>query len=168
MYKVEYADVSDAGILGEIHAASWKEAYKGIVPDEILKNISPERREKYFEKALAEGWEQDAIIYKDGEPAGMICIGRCRDTDRSEGYGEIWGIYLKPEFWHMGIGSELIKWGTAELKKQGYRKVCLWVLKDNHSARAFYEKTGFLYDGTEKEITLGKMLLEIRYEKSFI
>ena len=164
MYKVEYADISDAGILGEIHAASWKEAYQGIVPDVILKKISPEKRGKYFEKALSEGWEQDAIIYKDDEPAGMICIGKCRDTDRGEDYGEVWGIYLKPEYWNMGIGSELIKWGMEELKKQGYSKVSLWVLKDNHSARGFYEKIGFRHDGTEKEISIGRRLSEIRYE----
>lgn len=164
MVKIEYAKIHDAKILGEIHASSWKEAYKGIVPDEILNQITPEKREKYFKKALTEGWERDAIIYKESTAAGLISIGRCRDEDRNEDYGEIWGVYLKPEYWNQGIGYELMSWGIDELKKEGYSKVSLWVLEENHAARRFYEKYGFLHDGTEKEITIGKVLKELRYE----
>lgn len=60
MYKIRYANVDDAATLGQIHSQSWKVAYKGIVPEEILNNISSEKRQRYFEKALSEGWEEDA------------------------------------------------------------------------------------------------------------
>ena len=33
-------------------------------------------------------------------------------------YAEIWGIYISPEYWNMEIGTELINWGIAELKKK--------------------------------------------------
>jgi len=52
MYKVRYADVNDARVLGEIHSSSWKIAYRGIVPDSILDNTSVDKRQKYFEKVL--------------------------------------------------------------------------------------------------------------------
>ncbi|HCW74209.1 MAG TPA: GNAT family N-acetyltransferase [Clostridiaceae bacterium] len=166
MFKIDYAELSDAEILGEIHAASWKEAYKEIIPHEVLRKFTAEKREEYFYKAIIEKRGQNAVIYKDDTPAGLICIGKCRDEDRYDTYGEIWGIYLKPEFWNMGIGYELMTWGIEELKKQGYSKVTLWVLKDNHGARRFYEKYGFFPDGTEKEIHVGKVLKELRYEMS--
>lgn len=165
MFKIRYADISDAKTLAEIHSKSWKVAYKGIVPNEILEKITAEKRQIYFEKALTEGWEEDAIIFKDNEAVGLICIGKCRDTDKPGAYGEIWGIYLLPEYWKMGIGSELINWGINELKKRNYNKVILWVLEENISARKFYEKIGFKHDGTVKEITIGKKLSEFRYEK---
>jgi len=65
MFTIRYADASDAGTPAEIHARSWKAAYKGIIPDEILENITVEKRQKYFEEALTEKWEEDAIIFKD-------------------------------------------------------------------------------------------------------
>lgn len=165
MYEIRYADIDDAKILGEIHSQSWKVAYKGIVPDEILNNITIKKRQKYFEKALTEGWEEDAIIFNDNKAVGLICIGKCRDIDKEGSCGEIWGIYLLPEYWNMGIGSELINWGVSELKKRNYDKVTLWVLEDNLNARKFYEKIGFEHDGTIKEITIGKTLNEYRYVK---
>lgn len=166
MYKIRYADISDSRILGQIHSQSWKVAYKGIVPDEILNNITTEKRQKYFEKALTEGWEEDAIIYRDKKAVGLICIGKCRDTDIEGSYGEIWGIYLLPEYFSMGIGSKLINWGLDELRKRNYAKVTLCVLQNNSNARMFYEKIGFEHDGTVKEITIGKTLNEYRYVKA--
>lgn len=168
MFRIRYANIGDAKTLGEIHSKSWKVAYKGIVPDEILKNITIEKRQAYFEKALTEEWEEDAIIFKDNDAVGLICIGKCRDVDKTHTCGEIWGIYLLPEYWNMGIGSELINWGINELKKRNYSKVILWVLEENTNARKFYEKVGFKHDGTVKEITIGKKLVEYRYEKSII
>ena len=165
MYTIRYANVDDAKILGEIHSKSWKITYKGIVSDKILDNITVEKREKYFEKALTESWEEDALIYKDDIAVGLICLGKCRDLDKEPYYGEIWGIYLLPEYWHSGIGTQLINWGVNELKIRNYTKVTLWVLEDNLNARKFYEKMGFHHDGTIKEITIGKMLKEYRYVK---
>ena len=168
MLEIRYANIKDARTLGEIHSKSWKVAYKGIVPDEILKNITVEKRQVYFEKALTENWEEDAIIFKDNDAVGLICIGKCRDADKTDAFGEIWGIYLLPEYWNMGIGYELINWGVNELKKRNYSKVTLWVLEENTNARNFYEKVGFKHDGTVKEITIGKKLVEYRYEKAII
>lgn len=166
MFKVRYADISDVRKLAQIHSSSWKKAYKGIIPDEVLENITIEKRQKYFQKALTDGWEEDAIIFKDNDPVGLICIGKCRDKDKLENYGEIWGIYLLPEYWGIGIGRKLINWGLDELSKRNYTKVTLWVLEENINARKFYERIGFNHDGTVKEIEIGKKLKEYRYEKA--
>lgn len=166
MFTIRYANISDAKTLAEIHSRSWKVAYKGIVPDEVLENITVEKREKYFEKALINGWEEDAIIYKDNKAVGLICIGKSRDADKTDSCGEVWGIYLLPEYWNKGIGSELFNWGLNELKRKKYNEVTLWVLEKNINARKFYEKVGFKHDGTVKKIILGEKLNEYRYVKT--
>lgn len=38
---------------------------------------------------------------------------------------EIWGIYLLPEYWNMGIGTELFHWGVNESKGRGYKEITL-------------------------------------------
>ena len=81
---------------------------------------------------------------------------------------DIWGIYLLPEYWGMGIGSELINLGLNELNKRHYSKVTLWVLEENINARKFYEKIGFKHDDTVKEITISRKLNEYRYEKTIM
>jgi ribosomal protein S18 acetylase RimI-like enzyme len=168
MYKIRYADANDAKVLGEIHSKSWEVAYKDIVPDEILNRMTAEKRQKYFHKALTEYWEEDALIFKDNKAAGFICIGKCRDKDKDDTYGEIWGLYLLPEYWNKGIGTYFINWGLNELKRRNYKKATLWVLEENLNARKFYEKIGFEHDGTVEEITIGKKLKEYRYIKDIV
>lgn len=164
IYKIRYAKVSDARALAEIHVNSWQKAYKGIIPDEVLKNITVEKREKYFTKVLTERTEDDAIIFKNNEAVGFITIGKCRDKDKTKDYGEVWGVYLLPDYWRKGVGCKLIKWGLEELRKRDYKKVTLWVLEKNSKARNFYEKIGFNYYGTVNKINIGENLNECRYE----
>jgi ribosomal protein S18 acetylase RimI-like enzyme len=38
------------------------------------------------------------------------------------------------------------------LRRQGYLEVVLWVLRDNHDAREFYERFGFALDGACKHL----------------
>ena len=47
----------------------------------------------------------------------------------------------------MGYGRRLLNKCMEELKQYGFSKVLLWVLEDNHRARKFYEKNGFVYSG---------------------
>lgn len=51
MYNIRYATFDDVKALGEIHYKSWKSAYRGIVPNEILDNITPVK-EKYILRRL--------------------------------------------------------------------------------------------------------------------
>jgi ribosomal protein S18 acetylase RimI-like enzyme len=162
-YEIRWAGESDASELGMIHANSWKVAYDGIIPDEVLEKISSEKRAARFLKVITEKSEETAVIIVDNRIVGFITLGRCRDEDLSRNHGEVWGIYLSPDNWRTGIGSILLNWGISELAATGYKKISLWVLEDNHNARGFYEKHGFIYDGTIKQLMIGKEINEIRY-----
>ena len=161
--NIRWAQVEDAEALGTIHAESWKTAYKNIMPDDFLNNISIEKRQKRFEQVLADKTEENAVIVYDDKVVGFICLGKARDEDLDESYGEIWGIYLHPDQWRKGFGRVLINWGVKELESRGDKKIVLWVLEENYKARSFYENIGFAQDGTFKEIKIGKVLKEMRY-----
>ena len=164
-YVIRWAVESDSNALGLIHANSWKVAYKGIIPDEVLDKISPEKRGTRFYNVIKEKSEDTAVIVLDTKVVGFITLGECRDNDLSNDHGEVWGIYLAPDNWHMGLGSILIDWGIRELSARGFKRVSLWVLEDNNSARKFYEKHAFVHDDTVKQLMMGKEINEIRYIK---
>ncbi|MGH4120375.1 GNAT family N-acetyltransferase [Clostridium sp.] len=163
---IRYADINDSKILGYIHSQSWKTAYKSIIPDLILDNMSAEKRGEYFKKALLNKSEENVVIFKGDKPVGFMTLGKCRDVELDGHWGEIWGIYLLPNYWNQGIGTELIKWGIKELKNRGFNKISLWVLEENVNARRFYEQIGFQHDGTVKKLNIGKELNEYRYIKN--
>lgn len=165
-FFIRYADIRDSKILGLIHSESWKVAYKNIIPDSVLNNICAEEREKYFYKALTEKLEEDVLIFKGNRPAGFMTFGNHRDEDLDGSFGEIWGIYLMPDYWRQGIGKYLIRWGIEELKERGYKTVTLWVLEENKGARKFYERLGFNHDGGTKLVDIRIPLKALRYRKA--
>lgn len=158
---------NDATEFAETHTQSWKAAYKGIVPDEYLNSLSIEARAEKLKKNIVQfvdfeylaGWLDHKII-------GTLVIGPCRDddidADEIDKTGEVCGIYLHPDYFGKGYGYQLMNHAISSLKRK-YSKITLWVLEDNARARRFYEKAGFVFDGTRKEIVIGKPLIEIRY-----
>lgn len=80
------------------------------------------------------------------------------------GFGEIISLYFLPEYMGKRYGGLLLQAVVSELKKMGFDKVFLWVLEENHNARHFYEKCGFVQ--TERCLYSdigGRKLKEIQY-----
>lgn len=99
------ADINDCKALGIIHSESWKVAHKGIVPDFILDNMTAEKSEKKFQSTSTEDLNKNVIAIVEGKAIGFMCLDKCRAEDLDDSYGEIWGVYLLPDFWRRGIGK---------------------------------------------------------------
>jgi len=164
---VRRATLADAAVLARVHVASWHEAYRGIVPDAYLQNFTVERRAERFRESLAKDAEETYVAELDGQVAGFLTLGDCRDDDMDHRLtGEIWGIYLAPEHWRTGLGARLARQAEELLASRGRSVVTLWVLEANAQARRFYEAMGYDVDGATKQVTLGAPLTAVRYRKS--
>jgi GNAT superfamily N-acetyltransferase len=138
----------------EVRLATWRVAYRGIVPDDHLDALQvDEDLLTRLEARFDEGDTRTLAAWEDGTPVGMAVSGPCRDEDRA-GEDELWALYVLPSHWGSGIGQAL--WDAA------MPFTSLWVLRDNPRARAFYERNGFRPD-VSKEITFGVPLTEVRY-----
>ena len=162
-YSIRWMKEKDVKDLGLIHSDSWRAAYAGIIPNEVLEMKIAKRQADRFLYAYKNKSEETAILLINQSICGFITLGNCRDEDLDEEYGEIRGIYLSPKYYNKGFGKILLRWGLSELKCKGFTKASLWVLEENLIARKFYEKNGLKFDGTEKTINVGKELNELRY-----
>lgn len=159
----------DASKLAKVHIDSWRAAYRGLVPDAYLASLDYARQSERFRQSLATNSEETYVTERGGHISGFLTLGACRDADvDQDAIGEIWGIYIAPEYWREGIGCYLCKWGESQLLSRGYSLSVLWVFRDNAQARGFYEAMGFASDGTTKMLNLGKELEVIRYRKELI
>ena len=145
--------------LSRIYEESWKFAYRGIVPQAYLDGIPAGRWAKTLNGS---GWE--SLVLAEGERlVGTACVSPSRWEDWP-GFGEIIALYLLPAYMGRGYGTALLAAAVERLAGLGYRDILLWVLEDNHRARAFYEKRGFRYSGTRMENDVGgKPLGELLY-----
>ena len=92
-------------------------------------------------------------------------IGISRDEDAAEGTYELMGLYLLPEYFRQGIGTQAMEFAYSEARKHEMKVITVWLLEDNIDAKKFYAKCGFVSDGGFMERNFGKTLNSIRMRK---
>jgi putative acetyltransferase len=100
------------------------------------------------------------LVYDDGIVKGML---NRKETDFDDEV-EICELYVEPFFKGGGVGSRLMEYLIEEAKVNHKKSICLWVLRDNLSARRFYEKNGFAPTGEEK-LNEGTDIWDVKYVK---
>lgn len=153
-----WAVPDDADALADVHITAWQQAYEGIFPAEFLSGLNRDARRTWWRDQL-EGGARVPVV---GTPAVGFCF--VGDAD-DEGWGEVYAIYVHPDRWGDGLGHQLLQAGMSQLQDMGHEKALLWVLRDNHSARRFYERQGW---SVGKPIRVeeigGTQVTEVRYE----
>ena len=141
-------DIKD---IATIHVTVWQVAYKGLIPQSYLDNLSIAKREQNWSSILKNSKNQTIVQEINGTVVGFANFGNTRDEDKnSKVIGEITSIYLDPEHWRKGLGTELFQFILSEMKNQEFTEVTLWVLDTNQTACSFYQKMGFKPDGATK------------------
>ena len=163
--QIERARPEDCRAIAEVHVASWRQAYPGIVPDEYLASLSVPAREAFWQEALAAGRPTVLVARREGAVCGFVALGPSRDEGAGASCGEIWALYVLSSCWSAGVGRSLWLAALQELRSLGMsRTITLWVLSANERGRRFYAAAGFVPEpDSEKEFSLdGTNLQEIR------
>lgn len=142
-----------------VYEESWKSAYKGIIPQSYLDSIP---KGKWCNSLDVPG--RHTILLLDGERiigTSSYCASR---WDAMKGYGEIISIYILPDYCTKGYGRALLQSAIDGLAEMGFGDIFLYVLEENHIARRFYERFGFVNSGRYLDDYIGgRALREIQY-----
>ncbi|MBI2331623.1 MAG: GNAT family N-acetyltransferase [Chloroflexi bacterium] len=164
MIAIRKATVEDASPIATVHVVAWKETYRGIVPDEVLNNLSIQRRTEQWVNSLSDtthAYHHAFVAEADGQVVGFANFGSPQEKD--SGFdGELFAIYILHAAHKQGVGRMLVNAAVNGLREEGHTSMMVWVLKDN-PARGFYERLGgvYLY---EKPIEIGgEKLMEVAY-----
>ena len=139
-YCVRPAAPRDAKGIAEIHVATWQAAYQGLIPAEVLKAMTVEKRLAYWKEAIEYSDPQILVALDNDKVIGFVGFDRSRDPGTKSSVGEIWAMYVTPEHWRKGAGLALWDGARDGLKEEGCTQVTLWVLLANERALQFYEQ----------------------------
>jgi ribosomal protein S18 acetylase RimI-like enzyme len=140
--QIRLATPGDSLKVAEVHLATWRSAYAGIVSQEYLDSFSIEQRKNRWDEILQrkDVKEKTLVAEVDDEVVGFLSAGPNRTPGLGFG-GEIYALYLSSDFHKKGFGARLLKRGMAELREMEFKDAVVWVLQDNPS-RHFYERMG--------------------------
>jgi ribosomal protein S18 acetylase RimI-like enzyme len=138
--EIRRAKSSDATAIASTHDEAWRAAYQGIIPGPELDKLINRRGANWWDSAIRKG-SRISILGFGEIVAGYANYGRNRA--RSLYYdGEIYELYLRPEFQGLGFGHKLFSSVRRDLTQSGLQSMVVWALSDNSSALAFYRALG--------------------------
>ena len=141
MITIRKSSEKDAKRMVEINVETWKVAYKGLLPDEYLKNRNvTQNRVTGLANRLKEEGVISFVAEVNGEVVGFCNGGNSIEQDIPFEY-ELYAIYVSPSHQHKGIGQALF---DAFKQYTQTSPFYLYALKDNNSAISFYLKNGGL------------------------
>ncbi len=166
--EVRDARPEDAAAIAVVHVASWNAAYRGVIADDALDELTEERLEPEWRAEIIgpKGPGVRVVVVEDElGVAGYARIGPSRDDDLDPATdAEVYGFYVHPRAWGRGAGRVLMEHVQSELARGGFTTGVLWVVQENPRAQAFYRALGWGPDGRDDKLCIGAP--EFRYRRT--
>jgi len=148
----------DLMAVGALHYRSRAAAYAHFLPPEALNFGTPRALGEWWSERWT--WEREnhrMTVAVDGDRVvGFTYLG----PDEEPGVMQLGAIHVDPEYIGAGVGRLLMRDALEHLGEHAV----LWVLEQNDRARRFYERGGWIFDGTARDETMGGVLThQLRY-----
>ncbi len=137
---IRKAEPRDAAAIADVHYEAWTGAYSGIIPHKALTRMIGRRGAEWWANAIRRA-ATVLVIEIGGKLAGYATIGKNRARELSQ-QGEIYELYLRPEYQGIGLGSRLFAEARKKLAASGLNGLVVWALEDNSGALSFYQGAG--------------------------
>lgn len=146
---IRAAAPEDAAAIAAFHTEVWREAYRGVVPDDYLDSVGEAERTARWSDRLASGVRPAHLALIGGRVVGVVSTSGRPDEEFPQLLPptpalELKSLYVASDLRGTGLAATLLE--TAV----GYRAAFLWVFEANHRAVAFYRRQGFRPDGAAK------------------
>lgn len=139
---IRQADKQDIPRIAEIIVFGKRVAYRPIFKNDFVSFNELQVVDLYEKYKRNPNILDGMMLYDDGIVKGVI-----NGHPEENKIFEITEFYVEPFFVGQGIGTLLMKQMIQQIKKKGFQKIILWVIKDNVRARKFYEVNGFVNSG---------------------
>lgn len=150
----------DAASVQRVARESWHTAHDHIIGENAVEDLLDEW---YSQDGLEESIDrEDAPVFlatDDGEVIGFAQGGPSEDGPADTVLGR---IYVLPEYWGKGVGTELLHRLFDGLRADGQDSVWLSVMADNNVGKSFYDKHSFkVYEERTVELAGRKVKDEV-------
>lgn len=137
---VRRAKADDAAAITAVHDAAWRHAYRGILPGLDLERMVERRGPAWWQRAIRRHVIV-MVLEVGGQVAGYATMGPNR-MRHLPFRGEIYEIYMLPEYQGIGLGGRLFGESRRTLQQLDFRGLAVRALAANEQACGFYRRMG--------------------------
>ncbi len=164
MIQFRNAQAKDDKAIAQLHANSWKVAYRGVLSDAYLDNEVEQDRLATWQQRLKEPAPNQVIVLAEdaGKLVGFVCIYLNDDP----AFGSLVdNLHVAPGLLKSGIGRKLLQEAAHVIEgKAKTKRMYLWVFEKNENAIQFYNRVGGTnYEVVQKESFDGQLSNICRY-----
>lgn len=144
---VRDASYFDADAIAAANVAAWLSAYRGVMPEAVLKEFTLERFETRWEEVFLNPPDEDVFTLVAVDElygvTGYLRAGPAGDEVGDPAIThEIYAVNVAPRFKRLGSGRALMQAGLRRLMLGGARSCFAWALEANQPARFFLKGQG--------------------------
>ena len=164
MIKIRKASGGDANVIARIYIDTWRDTYAGIIPDQILLEMSHRRHRAAWSVEFGTRRNGHTVMVAEDSHAGVVGFGsggRVRYGNLPYD-GEVYTLYVLTDYRGQGLGKRLLGGLFGALLESGSRSALIWVLADN-PARFFYQAMGGTWVAVRTERLWGTSLRAMAY-----
>lgn len=167
--RIRPARVGDAAGIARVQVECWRDAYVGILPDKVLINLNDVRSASRLTQQIAALddsslfvvalWRRSVVGFCQGggQRRGAYPLVESAET------GEIFTLYVDPNFQGLGIGTALLFRVVERMSELGFQSLAISTLTGNQVARRFYERLGGSAGEDLTSVVMGSPTTETPY-----
>ena len=161
--SIRPATTADARGIAALNVRTWQVAYADYLSAKFLSGMQVDESEVRWGRLITEAGVSVLVAVEEDRIIGFCSYGANRD-ELGDGVGEIYTLYVDPDYWTRGVGTLLLQTAEAGLIEAVYERAILWTLAPNDPTRRFYEHRDWRFDETKEAHRLGVEL--VRYTKT--
>ena len=151
--SVRVARVTDAPAVGLVQAVVWREAYAGLLPEEVVATFEPRAFAGAWRESLTSPPSPDHVLLvacAGEQVVGFAAVGPSTDPDGTA-VAELLVIAVHPDARRQGHGSRLLNAVVDTARARGHDVLAAWVVEHDDHTRFFLTAAGLEPDGAHRE-----------------
>jgi GNAT superfamily N-acetyltransferase len=164
---------SDAAEIARIQLVTWRAAYHDLLSAEVLDALDADEAEVTWRHTIEQGPARVFVAVEGQWPVGFVAAGLAPQDESAEADGTpvpdadrvalVSTLLVEPRWGRRGHGGRLLAAAGDAMLADGLARGISWVAEQDKASRGFWERAGWLADGTVRTLDAGgRPLREVR------
>ena len=171
---VRPARPEDAGEIARIQLATWRVAYRRILPRHVLDNLDEAYLARRWSAAVQEppsGAHRVLVAVEQAEQSYLVGFAASGPADEEalapgepaealgDGVAAVTDLLVEPRWGRRGHGSRLLAATVDGWREAGFTRAVAWAFDADAATRKFLTSTGWEPDGAARALDVDDMLV---------